>query len=104
MKFSRSFSLFKGVKREPNTFSYRTRFYDEEKEEKAKRRKAVEQELKREDRGERRISFSRADQDNWIKQSYRKQAFNSNIIIFVVLIILCFLAFAALKYLDTVHV
>ncbi len=104
MKFSRSFSLFKGVKREPNSFSYRSRFYDEDKEEKAKRRRSIEAEFQREQNGERRISFSRADQDNWIKQSYRKQAFNSNIIIFVVLIILCFLAFAAIKYLDTVNV
>jgi hypothetical protein len=44
MKFSKSFSLFKGIKREPNSFSYRSRFYDEEKEEREKRKKGVEEE------------------------------------------------------------
>lgn len=104
MKFSRSFSLFKGVKREPNSFSYRSRFYDEDKEEKAKRRKAVEKELTREQSADRKISFRRGEQETWIKESYRKQAFQSNVVIFVVLIILCFIAVAALKYLDTINV
>ncbi len=104
MKFSRSFSLFRGVKREPNSFNYRSRFYDAEQEERDKRKKSIELEIKRDEREDRRISFSKTGQNDWIKNSYKKQAFNSNLIFIVILIILCFIAYAVIKYLDTVNV
>ena len=96
--------MFKGIKREPNSFSYRSRFYDSAKEEREKRKRGVKLELEDDIKTERTISFSRGDRDDWIKQSYKKQAFNSNIVIIVVLIILCFISLAAIKYLDTIHV
>jgi len=104
MKFSRAFSLFKGVKREPNSFSYTSRFYDREREEKDKRRKYVELEIEREKGEERSISFSRKGQEDWLRQSYRKQAFNSNVIFIVILLILCLIALGVINYLDTVNV
>jgi len=102
MKFSKSFSLFKGIKREPNSFSYRSRFYDEEKEEREKRKKGVE--LAEELREGRSISFSRGRKQDWLRKSYKNQVFNSNVIIIIVLIFLCFIAYAIIKYLDTVNV
>lgn len=92
------------MKSEPNSFSYRSRFYDAEKEEREKRRRSLDRELESEKEEGRQISFNRTGNSDWIKNSYKKQAFNSNVIIIVVLIILCFISFAALKYLDTVHV
>lgn len=104
MKFSKSFSLFKGIKREPNSFSYRSRFYDEEKEEREKRKKGVELDLAEELREGGSISFSRGRKQDWLRKSYKNQVFNSNVIIIVVLIFLCFIAYAIIKYLDTVNV
>ena len=104
MKFSKSFSLFKGIKRSPNSFHYRSRFYDEEKEEMEKRKKHVELDLAEELREERSISLSRVRKQDWPRKSYKNQVFNSNIIIIVLLIFLCFISYAVIRYLDTVNV
>lgn len=104
MKFSKSFSLFKGIKREPNSFSYRSRFYDGEKEEREKRKKGVELELAEELKENRSISLTKGRKQDWMRTSYKNQVFNSNVIIIIVLIFLCFISYAVIKYLDTVHV
>lgn len=94
--------MFRGVKREPNSFHYKSRFYDAEKEEKEKRRKSLELELKEEEN--RNISFKRGKREDWIKQTYKKQAYTSNVIFIVILLILCLIALGVINYLDSVHV
>lgn len=95
-------SVFRNVRREPKKFGYRPKFYDPKAEELEERKKKIEAELARE-QGQAVNSkpYSVKFQRTHTRNTLRGMAFGSNIRLIIILAILLFLIFSAVRWLES---
>ncbi len=97
------FRIFKGG--EPRSFSYQPRYYDEEKEDRERRRKEIERELDAE-RAEKGYHDAEGFRDrmraSWKHSQVRGESMRANIRLLIILVLLCMLCWIIFLYLDRI--
>lgn len=96
------FSMLRGAKRAPNKFGYKSRFYDEKKENFEQRLKSLDREIAFEkgeqtDSPSRNISFSRGARTKEQRDIYKRSNNRSNMTIIGLVIFLCSICYYVLK-------
>ncbi len=96
------FSMLRGAKRAPNKFSYKSRFYDEDKEQFERRIRNLDRDLAIQ-KGQKSgspsggISFNRQANSKEYREDYKRSNSRSNLIIIGLVIALCAMAYYLVK-------
>jgi len=95
-------SIFRNVKKAPRQFRYKPKHYSPRAEQLAERKKAIEEQVKREQDGGNAKGSLRDFKPSWSGERYRAGASAANLRLVIIVVILLFVTYMVVQWLEKI--